>query len=314
MPYDLILPILGFLIILFNLPDLKKGANLKNLTFLFIGLAIMGFSIYDKITDNERKNTDSSNINELKNKVSAIEDSLNKVGINIEDKTGKLLIIDSQLLKKKFIQIINNNTLPIPGPVSDNSYEIDKKLNKAFQDLENSDNIRREINLDYILNNFPENLSATQIRQLINAVPISSSSISEKQDKILSQLSVQKKSNEIENYFKQIISFDPMNAIAWHYLLRSDINVDISYVISVIKRSPSYGQKYQNIVQYAMEAENKNISFKLLDSREVLQFIITNNEEFYLKEAKIWLNKMIDRKASYKVYKNTYFFEKLVLN
>ena len=185
-----------------------------------------------------------------------------------------------------------------------------KKLSEAFQNLKSLDYTQRDISIDYIINNFPKILSANQIKDLIETNPISASNLNERQNKLCYLLATQRKSENIENYFKQIISYNSSNAIAWNYLLREDVNIGLPYIFSVIKDKPNHCISYQNIVQYAMEVENGHVCNELLNSSDLVDFLISNvDEKTYLQQAYSWISKMIERKSSYKKYKKTYFFK-----
>ena len=187
------------------------------------------------------------------------------------------------------------------------------RLSKAFQNLKSIDYTQRNIAIDYIINNFPAILSDNQIEGLIETNPISSSNLSVIEEKLCYLLATQKKSKNIENYFKQVISHNASNAIAWHYLLREDVNIDSSYIFSVIKDKPNHCLSYANIVQYAMDIDNGRVCKELLNSKDLVDFLISNSDEKnYLQQCYNWINKMIDRKSSYKKYETTYFFKTVI--
>jgi len=194
--------------------------------------------------------------------------------------------------------------------VINTDYSNNKRLNEAFEHLKSSDYIQRNIAIDYIINNFPKTLSENQIKDIIEVNPISASNLSETQSKLCYLLAKQKKSISIENYFKQIISYDASNSIAWHYLLRKDVGIDLPYVFSVIKDKPNHCINYSNIVQYAMDIDDGYVCTQLLNSHDLINFLINNvDEKDYVKRSYDWINKMIERKPGYQKYKNTYFFE-----
>jgi hypothetical protein len=185
-----------------------------------------------------------------------------------------------------------------------------KKINEAFQKLNSAEYVQRNIAIDYIVNNFPKTLSENRIKEIIKANPIFASNLSDTQSKLCYLLATQKKSESIVNYFKQVISYNSGNSIAWHYLLRKDIAIDLSYVFSVIKDKPNHCISYMNIVQYAMDIDDGHVCTELLNSPDLVNFLISNaDEEVYLKQGYDWISKMIERKSSYKKYKNTYFFK-----
>jgi hypothetical protein len=122
-------------------------------------------------------------------------------------------------------------------------------------------------------------------------------------------LSYQRKSIYLTELFKFIVSKEETDINAWRYLFRNPVSVDASYVISIIESKPNYWLNYANIVQYAMESSS-NICASLLNSDELIDFLLAHEDATYHKHAFDWLNKMIARKASYEKFRNTRFFQK----
>jgi hypothetical protein len=226
----------------------------------------------------------------------------------------KITSKDTPQSRKDVYNIHGDLVLGDKRTVINNNDGGNEKLIEAFEKLKSSGYPQRNIAIDYIINNFPKTLSRTQIKDLIASNPVFASNFSETQKKLCTLLATQKKSDDLKNYFKQIISYDASNSIAWHYLLREDIAIDFPYVFSVIKDKPNHCLSYANIVQYAMEIDDGRVCTELLNSHDLVDFLISNpDEQRFIKQITDWTDKMIERKSSYKKYKNTYFFQAVAI-
>jgi hypothetical protein len=57
--------------------------------------------------------------------------------------------------------------------------------------------------------------------------------------------------------------------------------------------------------------DNNEKCSQLLNSRELVDFLIQNVNKTELNQAKDWIEKMINRKKNYSIYKKNYFFQKI---
>ena len=304
------LPILALIPIGIAVYKAKNKKRKEAWINFIIGAFVLLLSINDSANDKHDKKANADSLSAVHSQIIILGDTIHdmrdyllKVGLSIDLKTGQLLIIDSQLLKRRFTQIINNYTTILP---SGN----EQRLTKAFDDLSNTDYTKRQIAFRYITDNFPDTLTENQIKTLISIIPSMGGSNLEMND----LLKTQKKSIYLEAYFKKIISSDNNNfdRNAWDYLLREDVNIDLPYVISIIKDKPNHCIKYENIVQNAMDMNNSHICEGLLNSHDLINFLINlPDERVYLQQSYNWISKMIDRKPAYNKYRNTYFFRKV---
>lgn len=305
---DIILPVLSFLLVVNSAIAIKKGLELKNILELIIGILILGFSIWNSFDNSETINNISIQNDTLRKQTIKLDSSLNRqteliksLGLKFDQKTGEIYIIDSQILKNilyqtKPVLIINNSAT---------TSEAAEKLSKAFNNLANKDLTQKNISLNYIIANFPDSLTNEQINQLLANTSFYRN---DQENEINYLLSKNKKSEQIKTYFKKLLQKRGHSQEAWEYLFRKDNNIDFSFVVSIIKNvGISNPIQYGNIVKYAMTANNP-ICKELLNSHELVNF---SSEGPLLNETYNLIKRVIDSKSSYKMYRNTYFFEKV---
>lgn len=273
--FDYILPVLGFLIILYDLPDFKNGISFKNISFLLLGAAIMVFSIIDKQKDDARREKDAANIEELKKRDSILSESVNKVGLKIDDKTGRIMVLDSQILERQLVRIASAKPVVFAAPSKND--QKDKKLQTAFDELSNNDVMKQEIAQSYVINSFPNHLNDAQIQEVVNGLYFPVDSAAPNRIKLIYLLSQQKQSKVIDEYFKSILENNPTDDVVWNYFFRKDVNIDLSYVATVIKNGPDYFHNYTTITYFAIQAKNEPIWRGLLNSQELIRFLKQKN-------------------------------------
>jgi hypothetical protein len=249
-----------------------------------------------------------------------MKDKLVRSGYNNISLSTVPLSTDFQNIYDKFIQWPTNvngkdtiqwGILIYPSSLQQSSIPnfaaADQKLTQSFDDLDNIDYTKAMLARDYITNNFPDTLSDEQGNKLLKFIKHYGYT-----NTLADLLSYQRKSIYLTEIFKFIVSKEEADLNAWRYLFRSPVSVDLSYVISIIESKPNYWLKYANIVQYAMESSS-NICASLLNSEELIDFLLAHEDATYHKQAVDWLNKMIARKASYEKFRNTRFFQKAKL-
>jgi len=301
---EIILYVIGIVIVIVPLTKelfeikIKKIYYLAFLIITAIGLFYFGI---DKIyRDQSTKDSSEKKIIGLTAKIDKLAKSSDKQSQDYKDFLKKL--------DEKF-NIVRG---PNGDPVSNVYQTIDKinrqKFDDALNKLMGTDYPQKSIALDYIINNCPSNLTDSQIKKITSQFSFLSG-YGENFSKINDILKTEKKSHYLIDYFKQVISKDNFNAIAWSYLFRNDVNIDAQYAFSIIESRPPHWMQYENIVQYAME--NDKTCSELLNSHELIDFLFKNVEQVNLKQAYNWIEKMIERKETYDRYKPNYFFQRI---
>ena len=295
---DLAIGIAGLLAFISPITDtlLKKDKTLPwykrvsktGYVIILIGLAVVALSLIKSSQDEISKLKDENQIKLLQSKVESEGSRTRKEIINS---------FQSALSRynPKAVYNYTTNTIIEQTKIVGVSFDV-KKLNTAFDNLESPDYTRREIGLNYIINNFPDTLSDDQLKKIIKADSYFHYS-TDNNSKINDLLMTQKKSKYLESYFKNALLKNNQNEKAWHYLFRNDVNIDPSFVISTIELRPNYWLTFANVVQYSMD--NKHICTELLNSHELISFLLLNGDKAYQNQAYEWINKMIDRNSIY---------------
>lgn len=304
---DFILPILGLGLIVNTLLATKGAYKWNHWVELVLGIFIMGFSIWASIQNSDAIEKITSQNDVLHSKVTHLDSVLDtqtglikSIGLKIDRNTGKVSIVDTQVLKN----ILENST-------SENkvSNEGKRKFNDAVNNLKSSNYDEKDMSLNYIISNFPDRLTEEQIKIITSEYEFLQGHVNA-YNQINLLLSRQQKSLLLVAYYKQVLIKNEEDRTAWHYLFRKDVSIDMPYVVDKIKNKPNHCMKYANITQYAIESKNTKICMSLLNSHDLVDFLVSNkNEQKYLVQAIEWLNKIINSNPSYETYRDTYFFE-----
>lgn len=135
-----ILPLSGFILTISQLIKLKNGVDKINSFYLVVGLIVLGVSIYNEADNSSDKKKLKESIVILQDSVTkisdtliSVKDTLVNIGLSIDEKTGRLLVMDSQLLKKEFIQVFNYNNTPISSEIPDSdNYTVIRRKDSLF--------------------------------------------------------------------------------------------------------------------------------------------------------------------------------------
>jgi hypothetical protein len=114
-----IAPILTVVLLLYQTPF--KKFNARNVSFCILILLIMSVSTregcdkyYTQLAYEKDISKLEDSLQSIKDTLTLVKDTLLKVGLSIDEKTGRLLIMDSQLLKKEFTKVFNITVIPSP--------------------------------------------------------------------------------------------------------------------------------------------------------------------------------------------------------
>lgn len=247
-----------------------------------------------------------------------MKDKLTKSGYkNINIQTAPLSA-DFENIYDKFIQWPTNVSIDTVGwgiliypaslsqtPISNISTS-DQKLNQSFDDLSDLDHTKSDIAITYIRNNFPDTISNEQAKKLFNYM----SMFGTNDEELLDLISYQKKSAYLDKLFKLVISKNQQDPSGWRYFLKQDVNTVYPYVVSIIKDKQNPILKYTNITTDAILNDNKQIAIKLLNSKDLINSLITDSTDKQDLHAMYYsLNSIFKIKPSYIIYKDTYFFK-----
>lgn len=114
--YEVLVNIAGFVLLMIPVyfSHMKRG---EKWTTAIIGIIILGCSIWKVDSDSEKQDSLTNSIASMNKTVISLPDSIaitnkaiSELGLKIDENTGLLKVIDSQLLKKSFTQIIKNIT------------------------------------------------------------------------------------------------------------------------------------------------------------------------------------------------------------
>lgn len=110
------IPLLGVLALLYTMPSLKNGVKMKHYLLIALAVLTLGFSWWNNWDNEDKTNALTAKSDSLITVNNSIKDSLLKLnktiaelGLQFDEKTNKLLITDSQLLKRSILQIVNHN-------------------------------------------------------------------------------------------------------------------------------------------------------------------------------------------------------------
>lgn len=286
-------------------------------TTVIVGIIILAGSIWNAENNSEEQDALVDSITSIRKTVISIPDSIaiaNKsiaeLGIKIDEATGIMYVIDSQLAKKKFIQIIQNNVFPI-GNTS--TIEDKKKLNKAFDDLTKGQDYEKQIALDYIIHNFPEKATDYQINQIRAYYPYLRGNLNSlaHQD-IFGQLNRmlinQGKHPLIIRYFKDNLIDVGSNKLAWDYLFKYDKNITLDFIDSTFKNHNPIFRRYGDVLRFSIGVNN-DICTQLLNSRKFVDLVMGNSNKEDLRSI-IWNLDYGKKEHSASLdYTKSYFYE-----
>lgn len=148
--YIAIVPFLMLLLLFFQSPSFLNKLSLKNICFILVALAVMGFAIYDGLDKVSSETEYKCQIKQLNDSITTVKDTLIKIGLGIDEKTGKILVLDSQLLAKEFTQVVNiiNNTYQYQAPASPPLNQAPVYLRVPANEMEDSANVRLVVRND----------------------------------------------------------------------------------------------------------------------------------------------------------------------
>lgn len=116
----IIIPVLALVSVFSQSPDLKSGLTKRAVIFIAVSLGILGFSVIAGLQNMWDKNSSEKQIVGLNDSVSKLNktieytaDKIDEIGLSIDENTGKLLLMDSALLKKEFSQVFNITTVDV---------------------------------------------------------------------------------------------------------------------------------------------------------------------------------------------------------
>jgi hypothetical protein len=123
------LPLLGFIpiaVAFFNVAKQKKITRQSLFEFI-VGALVLFVSINDNMNNAAERRRNSNSLKSLHDTLTNSRDTLLKIGIGIDEKTGKLLILDSQLLKKEFAKETSDSDNVVAILKNDSLYLYPKK-------------------------------------------------------------------------------------------------------------------------------------------------------------------------------------------
>lgn len=315
--YEVLINIAAFVVLMIPV-YFSRMTNGEKWTTGIVGIIILSCSIWKGESDSEKQDNLTDSISSIHKTVISLPDSIkitnkaiSELGLKVDENTGLLKVIDSQLLKKKFFQIIDNIQQPIsPLPTNNSSGDI-QKINKAFYDL-GINGYQRDISLNYIIQNFPPNIADNQINQIIKDYPFFQSH-EDQYNQIKYLLTTQGKKQIVIDFFKTILLKNGADKILWDYVYKYDKNLTFDYIVGTIKPNPPYWMRYSDAIRFSMGVNN-NICKQLLNSNELIEFVITRCSDDELIWCKNAIKSTIENKHTYSDYKTTYFVQKYLKN
>lgn len=140
---SIILPISAFILLIIPLFFKVESRMFKWVT-LTLGIIVLGFSIWKENNSSEKDSELTASNIKLIAKTDSIRDSLSsnnkaisELGLKIDEKTKKILIIDSQLLKNSIFKIVNNNhNFFYPSPILNNAEISNHEQQRYLTDIQ----------------------------------------------------------------------------------------------------------------------------------------------------------------------------------
>lgn len=302
---DFWLPILGLIAIIIGISRLNRNDRKKPIaiTELIVGGLVMLLSINNNFSQSKQTADTKDSLSVLHNRIVSLQekinignDSLYKIGIEIDKKTGRLLIIDSQLLRQRITPTIVYNTYP-SNPIN---------IDKWFSDLSELNVYKRELAMDNILRNFPEKLSNEQLKQICKY--LSRSNINPALNTLMSD---QSPSNYLTSIMKDTILLkSPIEPNAWKYLIEKT-NTNASFAEEKIGSVGGNWFSFEQLLVTALPINNSKFCFDLLNSPKIISLLLRSQKKDREEAMRCYdvIKRVINSNYRYKKYLKTSFFE-----